>query len=317
MTGPMKLIIQIPCLNEAENIKSTLQSIPAAMAGIDRMEILVIDDGSSDNTSALARACGAHHIIRFNKNRGLASAFRAGIAAALDNGADIIVNMDGDNQYPGQAIPALIAPLLAGEADIVIGNRNPEQDSRIPPLKRLLYKTGRILMNRLCGSDIPDPVSGFRALSRQAAMDITIASYFSYTLEMIIQAEHKYLKIAHVPITANAVIRPSRLFRSMPMFIYYSARTIIESYLLYKPLKFFTVIASAFAIVGLVPIIRFTLAYLEQGHAGHIQSLILGSSFILIAVALLVAGLLSHLTAHNRVLLETLLNQVRGNRHGN
>lgn len=312
----MKLVIQIPCLNEAENIRRTLEGIPASIAGISAVEILLIDDGSSDATSAIARSCGVHHIIRFHKNRGLAAAFRAGIAAALDNGADIIVNMDGDNQYSGSDIPRLVAPLLAGEADIVIGNRNPEQDARIAASKRLLYKTGRILMNRLCRDNIPDPVSGFRALSRQAALDITIASCFSYTLEMIIQAEHKHLKIAHVPIIPNTVGRPSRLFSSKPLFIYYSARTIIESYLLYKPLKFFMATGSVFAFIGLLPILRFTLAFMEEGHAGHIQSLILGSSLILIAVALFVAGLLSHQIAHNRVLLETLLTQIR-NQHKN
>jgi len=307
----MKLVIQIPCLNEAETLGITLRGIPKHIPGINVIETVVIDDGSTDGTSNVARELGVPHIIRFSKNHGLASAFRAGIQYCLEAGADIIVNLDGDNQYPAEKIPELIAPLLAGEADIVIGNRNPEHDRRHPMLKRLLYKIGRVLMNSLCSYPIPDPVSGFRALSRNAAMNIHISSSFSYTLEMIIQAEHKHFSITYVPITTNAVARPSRLFRNMPQFLYYSARTIIETYLLYKPLKFFSILGVIFLVIGILPILRFLLLYMENGAAGHVQSLVLGSSSVLLAVGLFGAGLVSHLIAHNRILLEQLLAKTR------
>lgn len=307
----MKLVVQIPCLNEAETIGETLRGIPDRIDGVDEIETIIVDDGSGDGTAAIALACGATRVVRLNRNRGLAAAFRAGLDASIEAGADVIVNMDGDNQYPGAAIPDLVAPVVAGRADIAIGDRAPSRDPRNPPLKRLLYRAGRAAMNRLCGTRAPDPVSGFRALSRDAAVEINIFSCYSYTLEMIIQAEHKRLGIAHIPIRTNTVRRPSRLFGSIPQFMYYSGRTMLETYFLYRPLKLFAILGTLALLAGVAPIVRFLLHFARDGGAGHVQSLVLGSGLVLTGMLLYVAGLLGHLAARNRVLLENVSKQLK------
>ena len=303
----MKLIVQIPCLNEELHLEAAIAAVPKIIPGITSVEILIIDDGSCDRTSEVARACGVHHIIRFNRNRGLAQAFQFGLDKAIALGADIIVNFDADNQYPGSGIGALIAPIIRGDTDIVIGNRNPEHDQRNSWFKRTLYCLGRLVMGALCSTPCPDPVSGFRAFSREAALEVNTLSSFSYTLEAIIQAEHKRLKLAYVPIVANDPIRASRLFSSTYLFLFYSARTILETLLLYNPLKFFFLIGTVVVLIGTVPVLRFLYIFFRDGTAGHMQSLIIGCMCIVAGLIFYIAGIQSHLIARNRMLLEQIL----------
>ena len=240
-----KLIIQIPCLNEAETIGATIADLPRAIEGISEIEILVIDDGSTDETVALARAAGAHHVISNGANCGLAQSFQRGLDAALRLGADIIVNTDGDNQYHGGDIAALVRPILENKADIVVGDRCTDSIEHFSPLKKRLQRAGSGLVSALANAEIADAVSGFRAFSRQAAMGVTVRSSFSYTTETLIQAGRRRMRIASIPIRTNRVERPSRLFRSIPQFLVRTGRTMLRAYAMYEPLKIF-------ALIGLV-----------------------------------------------------------------
>ncbi|WP_254305873.1 glycosyltransferase family 2 protein [Sphingopyxis sp. BSNA05] len=253
----MKLIIQIPCYNEAESLPETLVALPRQIDGIDTIEILIIDDGSKDNTSDVARRFGVHHIVRHRTNRGLAAAFQSGINKALAEGADIIVNTDADNQYEGRDICKLVAPVLAGEADIVVGDRGVRDNAHFGPFKRLLQMFGSATVKRLSNTHITDAVSGFRAISRAAAQKINITSSFSYTTEMLIQAGRKRMAIVSVPIRTNGAIRPSRLFKSVPQFITNTGATMIRAYAMYNPLKVFVLAGGALFLLGVMPIIRF------------------------------------------------------------
>ena len=248
-----KLIIQIPCLNEAETLPGTLRDLPRSLTGIDRIEVLVIDDGSRDGTSEVARANGVQHVVRFRRRKGLAAAFVAGIDAALKLGADFIVNTDADNQYVGADIAKLIDPLVRGEADIVIGDRNIQALSEMSAQKKRLQRIGSWVVRQVSGTQVPDTTSGFRAYTREAALRMTIVSEFSYTLESIIQAGRRRMAIAHVPIRTNPRVRPSRLFDSIFSYIKRSSATIVRIYAMYEPLKVFTylglvVFGSGFAI---------------------------------------------------------------------
>lgn len=307
----MKLIVQIPCYNEEETLARTVADIPRDIDGIDGVEILIVDDGSTDDTVGAARRCGVDHVVRHRRNKGLAYTFATGIDAALRLGADIVVNTDGDNQYPGRFIPDLIRPIVSGDADIVIGDRQSARNPHFSPLKKLLQRLGSNVVRRLSGTDVPDAVSGFRAISREAALRLNIVSTFSYTIEMVIQAGNKRMAIASVPIETNEKTRESRLFGSIPGFIWRSATTMLRMYAMYRPLRAFMYIGALFFIVGALPIVRFLYFYMTGGGGGHIQSLILGGSMVILGVTTWLFGLMADLISFNRRLLESTLEKVR------
>jgi glycosyltransferase involved in cell wall biosynthesis len=307
----MKLIIQVPCLNEEATLPQTLADLPRQLPGIGCIEILVIDDGSTDRTAAVARDHGAHHVVRNKRNLGLAASFQVGINEALQRGADIIVNTDGDNQYCGANVAALVAPVLEGRADIVIGDRQLGRVRQFGRAKTLFQHLGSAVASSLAGATVPDAVSGFRALSRDAALRLTILSRFSYTTEMIIQAGNKQMSIESVPVRTNPVTRAPRLFRSTPGFIAQQAVTMIRMYAMYRPMRFFFIIGMVLSFAGLLPILRFVYFYLSGDGQGHVQSLVLGGVLLLLGFIFFVTGLLSDLISQNRKLLEHSLERVR------
>lgn len=306
-----KLIIQIPCFNEAESLPDTLIALPRRLPGVDVIEVLVIDDGSHDGTADVARRFGVHHIVRHRRNRGLAAAFQSGIDAALAAGADIIVNTDADGQYAGEDIAKLVAPIVAHEADLVIGDRGVGDNTHFGPLKRLLQRLGSFVVRSLSGTEVTDAVSGFRAISRAAAQRITITTEFSYTTDMLIQAGRKRFKIISVPVRTNATLRPSRLFKSIPQFITRQLMTMARAYATYNPLRTFAAIGGAIALIGLAPIVRFLWFWANGAGDGHVQSLVLGGSLLVLGVLTGLMGVLAELIGANRKLLEATLSHVR------
>jgi glycosyltransferase involved in cell wall biosynthesis len=306
----MKLIVQIPCLNEEATLPETLREIPRSIPGIDAVEVLVIDDGSSDRTAEVARASGADHIVRFTRRKGLASGFMAGLDAALRLGADIIVNTDADNQYPGHQIPRLVAPILAGEADMVVGDRGISEVAHFSWTKKRLQMLGSWVVRKVSGTDVADTTSGFRALTREAALRINIVSEFTYTLESIIQAGKKRLAVGHLPIETQAT-RPSRLFASTWEYLKRSGATILRIYAMYEPLKIFLAIGSALVAVGAILGGRYVY-YWWQGDRGlHFQSAILSVLLLILGFQTLQWGIMADLVASNRKLIEDLLYRVR------
>jgi glycosyltransferase involved in cell wall biosynthesis len=306
-----KLIIQIPCLNEAETLPATLADLPRHVPGVDQIETLVIDDGSRDDTVRVARAHGVDHIIRFRRHKGLAAAFMAGIDACLKQGADVIVNTDADNQYSGRDIARLIEPLLAGQADIVIGDRNIRDLAHMSWPKKRLQRLGSWVVRQVSNTEVPDTTSGFRAYTREAALRMTIVSEFSYTLESIIQAGKKRMAIAHVDVSANAGTRESRLFSSLYAYIKQSAATIVRIYAMYEPLKVFTYIGSTIFLVGFSISLRFLFDYFTVGGFGHLQSLVLSAVLMIVGFQVVLIGLLADVISGTRKLLEDLLYRVR------
>lgn len=300
----MKLIIQIPCLNEAETLTVTLNDLPKQIEGIDEIEYLIIDDGSTDDTVKVAREWGVHYIVHFCKNKGLAKGFMAGIDAALRNGADIIVNTDADNQYRGEDIAELVKPILQGKADIVIGERPIDDTAHFSPLKKKLQHIGSRTVRIASGTDIPDAPSGFRAYSREAALRVNVINQYTYTLETIIQAGHNKIPMTSVPIRTNEELRKSRLFHSMFGYIKKSCITILRSFMMYKPLKFFGILGTVFSLGGLALGIRFLVYYFQGQGSGHIQSLILVAILLLIGVFSFLLGLQADIIAANRKLIE-------------
>lgn len=307
----MKLIVQIPCFNEEQSLRQTIADIPREIEGISAIELLVIDDGSTDATVDVAREAGVDHIIRNKNNQGLAKTFRNGINRALELGADIIVNTDGDNQYCGKDIPALIRPIVEHKAELVIGDRQTDQIPHFSKSKKLLQRLGSYTVRKLSGTKIPDTVSGFRAMSREAAIRLNIVSSFSYTIEQIIQAGKKQMAIASVPIRTNPSTRKSRLFNSIPKFIERQLTSMIRMYAMYQPLRFFFYIGITFMVIGVIPVIRFLILYMAGNGAGHVQSLVLGGVFILMGFITFIVGLLADLINFNRQLIEMSLEKIR------
>ena len=311
----MKLIVQIPCLNEADQLPETLRGIPRVIPGIDVVEILVIDDGSSDGTSAVARAQGVDHIVRFTRNKGLAQGFMAGLDAALRLGADVIVNTDADNQYPGEAIPQLVAPILSGQADMVVGDRGVATVAHFSGTKRRLQRLGSWVVRKVSGTRIPDTTSGFRALNREAALRINIVSEFTYTLESIIQAGKKRLAVTHVPIVPRDT-RPSRLFTSTWEYVKRSAASILRIYATYEPFKVFMILGSAIVLSGVGLGLRYAYFWWLGDIRGHLQSAILSVLLLILGFQTLQWGLMADLIANNRKLIEDLLYRVRSAESG-
>ncbi|HTL44048.1 MAG TPA: glycosyltransferase family 2 protein [Vicinamibacterales bacterium] len=308
-----KLIIQIPCLNEAQTLPATLADLPRSISGIDVIEVLVIDDGSRDGTAEVARACGVDHIVRMRRNKGLAAAFTAGIDACLKAGADYIVNTDADNQYAGHEIPRLLEPLLRGEADICIGDRNIAELQHMSWRKRQLQRLGSWVVRQVSNTTVPDTTSGFRAYTREAALRMHIVSEFSYTLESIIQAGKKRMAIAHVPVATNPRTRDSRLFDSIWGYVKRSSATIVRIYAMYEPLKVFSYIGIAVFSVGFIIALRFVYLYLTSftGGGRYIQSLIFAAVLMIVGFQVVLIGLLADVMSANRKLLEDVLYRVR------
>ncbi len=307
----MKLIIQIPCLNEAGTLPEMLAEIPRHIEGVDEIEILLLDDGSTDGSAEVARQHGVDHVVRSTRSRGLAATFKAGIDAALELGADIVVNTDGDNQYPGSAIAALVGPILRGEADMVVGDRQVASVEHFSFTKKKLQTLGSWVVRQVSGTDVPDTTSGFRAFTRQTAQRLNLVSDYTYTLETIIQAGKKKLAIAHVPIEARQT-RPSRLIRSNWDYVKRSASTIIRIYAMFEPLKFFSYVSAAFIVPGIFLGLRYLYfrEVLGEGQ-GHIQSVVLAGVFLILGFIIFLIGLVADINASSRRLLEEVLYRQR------
>jgi glycosyltransferase involved in cell wall biosynthesis len=308
----MKLIIQIPCLNEEATLPATLADLPREVEGIETVEWLIIDDGSTDRTVEVAREHGVDHVVRLTNNKGLAAGFQAGLDASLKLGADIIVNTDADNQYFGGDIPKLVAPILAGEADMVIGDRETDQIEHFSPVKKRLQRLGSAVVRRASGTNVPDTTSGFRAYNREAALQMQVVSKFTYTLESIIQAGKMLVAVDHVPIRTNEKTRESRLFPSTASYVRRNTVSIFRIYTLYEPLRVFIAAAIVVALIGAVIWLRFLYFFLFSDEPGqHIQSLILGSTLFIVAVQFAALGVIGDILAGTRVLQQRMLERVR------
>ncbi len=307
----MKLIIQIPCYNEAETLEIALNDLPRQIEGIDQIEYLIINDGSRDNTVEVAKKWGVNYVVNFKTNKGLAKGFMAGLDACLRNGADIIVNTDADDQYCGSDIELLVRPILEGKSDIVIGARPIDATEHFSPLKKKLQHLGSWVVRKASRTDIPDAPSGFRAYSREAAMQMNVTNEYTYTLETIVQAGRNKIPMMSVDIRTNGELRPSRLFSSMFGYVKKSMLTIVRAYVMYKPLNFFSFLGTIPFAIGLILGIRF-LVYMAMGQAdGHVQSLILASTLLMMGFMTYVIGVLSDTIASNRKLLEDIQKRVR------
>lgn len=307
----MKLIIQIPCYNEAKTLEIALNDLPKQLEGIDEIEYLIINDGSRDATVEVARNWGVHHIVNFKQNKGLAKGFMAGLDGCLRNGADIIVNTDADNQYCAADIQKLIQPILEEQADIVIGARPIDETEHFSLIKKKLQHFGSWVVRRASNTNIPDAPSGFRAFSREAAMRINVVNDYTYTLETIVQAGREKIAITSVPIRTNAELRPSRLFQSIWGYVKKSMLTILRAYMIYKPLKCFTYLAIPSVVFGMAIGIRFLIYYTQGTGSGHVQSLILACTLIIIGFLTFMIGLLADVLAANRKILQETQYQVR------
>ena len=307
----MKLIIQIPCLNEAETLEIALNDLPKHIDGIDTIEYLIINDGSTDNTVEVAKNWGVNYVVSFKKNKGLAKGFMAGLDACLKNGADIIVNTDADNQYCGEDIEKLVRPILDGKADVVIGERPIDDTEHFSPLKKKLQHLGSFVVRKASQTDIPDAPSGFRAFSREAAMHMNVMNNYTYTLETIVQAGRSSWAITSVPIRTNGELRKSRLFHSMGAYVKRSMITIIRAYMMYRPLTFFSAMGLIPFTAGFIIGLRFLIFWIMGQGIGHVQSLIFSSTLMLLGFMTFIVGLQADVIANNRKILEDIQYRIR------
>jgi glycosyltransferase involved in cell wall biosynthesis len=307
----MKLIIQIPCYNEADTLPQVLQDLPREIPGVSSIETLVIDDGSSDGTSEVAKGLGVTHVVRNVRNLGLAFTFRRGIDAALAHGADIIVNLDGDNQYKGSQIPALIRPILEGRADMVVGDRQTDTIPEFSALKKFLQRLGSAVIRRLSHTNVSDTTSGFRAFSREAALKLTILSNYTYTHEAILQAPSKGLTIVNVRIDTNPKTRPSRLMRGVIDYLVFSVASIVRIFAMYNPLRVFLALGSVCVLFGSLLTLRFLYFYFTAGGVGKIQSLIIAAIAVITGSMIILVGIIADIIQFNRRLLEDILERIK------
>jgi glycosyltransferase involved in cell wall biosynthesis len=308
----MKVFIQIPCLNEEETLPAVLATIPREIPGVTELEILVIDDGSTDRTVEVAESLGVKHVVRHARNMGLARSFRDGVDYALAHGADVVVNTDGDNQYPQDRIPDLLRPIIAGDADIVIADRQTHTIEHFSPFKKLMQRFGSYVVNKAASTQLPDAASGFRAYTRAALVRLNVVTQFSYCMETIIQAGNKRLRITSVPVVTNAKTRESRLFKNIFHHMAKSGSAIVRSYLMFKPYVIFATLTAFFGVIGAIPLIRFLWFWVTgQDTSGNVQSLIFGAIMIVASLLSLALGVLSDLLRTNRVLLEDQLERIK------
>jgi len=305
------IVVQIPCYNEAETLPLVLASLPRRVSRRARVLTLVVDDGSTDGTAAVARRAGADCVVRHTRNRGLAAAFQTGLSTALRLGADVIVNTDGDNQYPQADLPRLVAPILAGRADVVVADRQTARIAHFSPLKKLLQAIGSAFVRAVSGTGVRDAPSGFRAYSREAALRLHVHSRYSYTLETLIQAGAQRLRVESVPVVVNPQLRASRLASSLPSYLLHSATALVRAYATYRPLAVFTLVAVPFLAVGTAGILRFLYYYVTEGGAGHVQSVMLAATLWAVGVMIVLSGLQADLVAANRRLAEEAVYELR------
>jgi len=313
----MKVIVQIPCLNEEKTLPLVMQDMPKNIPGVDVLEYLIVDDGYTDNTVAIAKKLGVHHVVTHEKTMGLARSFRDGTTRALELGADIVVNTDGDNQYPQSRIPDLIQPILQGEAEIVIADRQTSKISHFSPGKKLMQRFGSWIVNKAAGTNIPDAASGFRAYSKSALLRLNIITQFSYCMETTIQAGNKRIPIVSIPVTTNAKTRESRLFKNSWEHVFKSMSAIIRAYVMYRPYIVVGTVGTLLAIAGLIPFVRFVILFLTEHRPGsHLQSLIFGTVALMGAFICLALSVIADLTRTNRILQEEALEQIKAMRFG-
>ena len=307
----MKVFIQIPCLNEAETLPLVFKTMPKELPGATSVEWLIIDDGSTDDTVAVAQKLGVKHIVRHRRNMGLARSFRDGIDYALAHGADIVVNTDGDNQYPQERIKDLIKPIVDGKADIVIGDRQTATIAHFSGFKKVMQRFGSWVVNKAAGTDLPDAASGFRAYSRNSLMKLNIVTQFSYCMETIIQAGNKRLAIVSVPIETNAKTRESRLFKNIWQHMAKSGQAILRSFIMFKPHVIFLSLGLTLFVLGLIPFIRFVFFALTGDGNGHLQSLIFGTALLIASFVSFALLVIADLQKTNRILLEDQLERLK------
>lgn len=306
----MKVVVQIPCLNEEMTLGAVLDSIPKKIPGVE-LDILVIDDGSSDNTIEVAKKHGVKHFVLHRTNMGLARSFQDGVNYALSIGADILVNTDGDNQYPQAMIPELIKPIIDDKAEIVVGDRQTSTVAHFSPFKKIMQRVGSFIVNKAAGTDIPDAASGFRAYSKEALLRLNVVTQFSYCMETIIQAGNKNITITSVPIATNPKTRESRLFKNIWQHMFKSGSAIVRSYIMFRPHLIFISLGSVFFVGGLIPFIRYAIIFSQNEHGGHLQSLILGSVLLFAAMLFFALAIISDIIRTNRTLNEEALERIK------
>jgi len=311
MKKPMKVVVQVPCYNEEQTLHLVLESIPKNIKGVDSVEVLIIDDGSKDKTIEVAKSYGVKHFVLHKKNMGLARSFHDGVNYALGIGADIVVNTDGDNQYPQERIGDLVQPILDGKAEIVIGDRQTSKIAHFSGFKKLMQRFGSWVVNKAAGTDLPDAASGFRAYSKESLMRINIVTQFSYCMETIIQAGNKRIPIESVPIETNAKTRESRLFKNIWQHMFKSGSAIVRSYIMYRPHLIFISLGSVFLLAGLLPFARYAVFYFSGNRGSHIQSLLLGAVLIFASVIAFALSIIADLTRTNRILQEDVLERIK------